>query len=93
MTRVILKGFIEVPDDDLAQVAEALPEHIEKTRNEDGCLVFQVEPDQAFKNRFNVYEEFENREAFEFHQKRVKESRWGLITTNIKRFYKINEIP
>ena len=92
MGKVILKGFIVIPDNDLERVTEALPEHIEKTRSERGCLIFNVASDQKNKNRLNVYEEFESREAFDLHQKRVKESNWGQITANAKRCYQIDEI-
>ena len=64
MTRVILKGYVIVPDDDLDAINEALPAHIVNTRAEDGCLLFNVTQDVNKKNRFNVHEEFINKESF-----------------------------
>lgn len=89
MPKVILQGYILVLDDDLDNVEEALPEHIESTQREAGCLVFTVTKDKTDPNRFNVYEEFVDREAFEKHQQRVQESRWGKTTKNVTRQYEI----
>ncbi|NOY41081.1 MAG: antibiotic biosynthesis monooxygenase [Planctomycetes bacterium] len=92
MPRIVLSGYISVPAADLHAVRQALPEHIEMTRAESGCLVFKVEEDPAEPGRFSVYEEFENRNAFEFHQARVQASDWGQISRNVKRHYKIDEL-
>lgn len=80
MPKVILRGFIEVPDADLELIQSELPLHIDLTRKELGCMSFSVERDQKFSNRFNVHEVFVSQEAFEHHQTRVKESRWGAVT-------------
>lgn len=91
LPKVTLQGYIIVTDDDLALVQAALPEHSALTRKEEGCLVFRVSPDTENKNRFNVYEEFVNRSAFEAHQDRVKNSPWGQVTVNVERHYQISE--
>lgn len=91
MSKVILDGFIIVPDDDLSAVKEALIDHRNLTHNEPGCLVFEVTQRQGDSNRFDVYEEFVNKSAFEFHQKRVKASFWGEVTVNVTRHYKVFE--
>ncbi|WP_338036120.1 putative quinol monooxygenase [Halomonas binhaiensis] len=72
-------------------VKQELPVHIELTRSEPGCLVFVVTPDKSHPNRFAVYEEFADREAFDTHQARVKNSRWGRVTSNAERHYEIIE--
>jgi len=90
LSKVILQGYILVLDDDLDNVEEALPEHIQLTKQEAGCLVFSVTKDEADPNRFNVYEEFADPEAFEKHQQRVRESRWGAITANVSRHYEVS---
>ncbi|EPR4995117.1 putative quinol monooxygenase, partial [Vibrio navarrensis] len=41
--------------------------------------------------RFDVYEEFVDKVAFEQHQKRVKASRWGKVTVSVERHYEIFE--
>jgi (4S)-4-hydroxy-5-phosphonooxypentane-2,3-dione isomerase len=37
-SKVILKGYVIVPSEDLDAVQKALPAHIEKTREEAGCF-------------------------------------------------------
>ena len=89
MSKVILSGHIVVIESELASVRNALLIHIEATRAEDGCIVFNVEEHTAEVGRFDVYEEFEDSDAFRFHQKRVRESDWGSITKNVVRHYSV----
>ena len=91
MSKIILQGHIIVPDIALSSVEAELPTHIELTLQEEGCLVFQVTQDLENNNVFNVYEEFIDRDAFEAHKKRVKESRWGKVTVNVERYYQVSE--
>ena len=91
MKKVTLKGYVLVPEKDLSGVMAELPKHIELTLKEKGCLVFQVTQDSEDKNRLNVYEEFIDREAFDFHQARAKSSNWGEVSKNLKKFYHIQE--
>ena len=91
MSKVTLKGFITVPEKDLSVVKEELINHRNLTQNEAGCLVFEVAQSESNPNRFYVYEEFINKSAFEFHQKRVKDSYWGEVTVNVERHYEIFE--
>lgn len=92
MGRVILSGHIEVPEMELEVVTEALKQHIELTRSEPGCLVFEVSQSSDSPTHFKVYEEFVDKTAFEFHQTRVKESYWGQVTENVTRSYIIEEL-
>lgn len=92
MAKVILKGYIIVPLEDLNAVIEALPIHIEKTTQEAGCLVFRVLQDQQQSNRFTVHEEFVDKESFDVHQDRVKGSKWGDVSANIERHYHVNQV-
>ena len=64
MKEVILSGFIIVPESDLAAVREALPRHMAATKAEPGCIVFSVKEHEREPGRFEVYEEFESKEAF-----------------------------
>jgi quinol monooxygenase YgiN len=89
VNKIVLKGYIIVPDSDLAVVKAELPVHIELTRKEEGCLVFEVIQDEVENNKFHVYEEFVNEAAFTNHQQRVRSSKWGAITKNIERYYEI----
>lgn len=89
MPKVILEGYILIPDSDLELVKEALISHIEHTRQETGCTLFNVKQDIENPNRFNVYEEFTDQTAFESHQQRVSQSEWGKVTVNVERFYTV----
>ncbi|MCB1176361.1 MAG: antibiotic biosynthesis monooxygenase [Leptospiraceae bacterium] len=91
MKKIILKGYILVPKKDLDKIKLELLNHIELTKKEKGYLVFEVSQDKNELNKFNVYEEFINEEAFEIHQKRVIESKWGEITKDCKRYYEVRE--
>ncbi|MCW8347085.1 antibiotic biosynthesis monooxygenase [Vibrio sp. ZSDZ65] len=91
MSKVILKGHIVVPIETRKEVVEALVIHKKLTLKEEGCLVFEVEPDEHDQARFHVYEEFRDRFAFERHQARVKASEWGKVTVNVIRHYQIIE--
>lgn len=92
MPKVILKGYIVVPSEDLVAVQKELPNHIERTRQEKGCLFFDVSQDEGSINRFSVHEEFIDKKSFSDHQERVRNSKWGTVSKNIERHYHINEI-
>ncbi len=91
MPKVKLSGFIIVPEGDLDVVLSELPNHIDLTRNEPGCISFQVRQSETDPHRFDVNETFESRAAFELHQARVRTSRWGAVTSNVARHYEIEE--
>lgn len=93
MPKVILTGRIIVPDSDLDSVIAALPTHINLSRNEKGCLKFEVIQSAEDKNIFNVYEEFVDKASFQCHQKRVRDSAWGRISANAERHYEVRERP
>ncbi len=88
---ITLSGYILVEESEFESIRQALLAHIQATRAEAGCLVFDVEESATEKRRFDVYEQFVDRAAFEFHQKRVQESPWGTVSKNAKRFYTIEE--
>jgi quinol monooxygenase YgiN len=92
MSKIVLSGHIVVPKTDLDRVREALPEHITLTLQEQGCIKFEVTQKSSSPNELDVYEEFINKEAFEYHQTRVKESEWGKITLEVKRYYSVTEV-
>lgn len=91
MPKVTLSGYIVVSAEDLDAVLRELPSHIELTRNEPGCNVFNVIQDQSDNLIFHVHEEFEDRTAFDSHQSRVQSSVWGRVTSNVQRHYQITE--
>ena len=65
--------------------------HIIDTRAEQGCLKFELIQSQQDKYTFLVDELFENKDAFQEHQKRVLLSKWGRLTRNAKRNYQVIE--
>lgn len=88
-SKIVLQGYIVVPVDELAGILEALKTHIELTRAEPGCLVFDVMQDGDDQCRFDVYEEFVDKAAFETHQQRIADSDWGQVTHNVERHYEV----
>lgn len=93
MTKVILQGFILVADSELEIVKNELVTHKRLTLEESGCLKFEVTATESNPNKFNVYEEFVNQAGFDNHQARVKLSKWGQVTKNVERHYKITHCP
>ncbi|MBD0785754.1 antibiotic biosynthesis monooxygenase [Vibrio sp. Y2-5] len=91
MSKVVLKGFILVPETDLDAVKQELINHKRLTLQEQGCLVFEVVENADNPQRFDVYEEFLDRASFEHHQQRVKASYWGKVTRDVERYYEIVE--
>lgn len=91
MAKVTLKGFIEVPSSDLDGVQAELNTHRQLTLEEPDCITFKVTQDKTAPCRFDVYEEFIDRKAFEEHQQRVASSDWGKLTRNVKRHYDVFE--
>ncbi|MDF1645238.1 MAG: antibiotic biosynthesis monooxygenase [Pseudomonadales bacterium] len=91
MSTITLQGYIIVPDSDIELVKQELPNHIKRTKNEKGCLLFEVTQDLNHINRFSVYEQFVDQASFAFHQKRVANSAWGKVTVNVERHYEITE--
>ncbi|RXJ60031.1 putative quinol monooxygenase [Candidatus Marinarcus aquaticus] len=91
MSKVTLKGFILVPESELELVKNELVNHKRLTLEESGCITFSVIQNSEDALRFDVYEEFTDKVAFEQHQKRVKASHWGKVTVNVERHYEIFE--
>lgn len=89
MSKVVLKGYILVPNIDLEILKQELVTHIELTRQELGCLVFDISQDKSNASKFIVYEEFVDKYAFDKHQQRVKDSKWGNVTKSVERHYQV----
>lgn len=92
MKKIILSGSILVAIDELESIRKSLPLHIAQTRSEPGCIVFEVEESRKELGRFEVYEEFDSKAAFERHHRRVRDSQWGVVSKNVIRNYAIKEI-
>ncbi len=91
MSKVVLKGFILVPERDLYAVTHELINHTRLTKLEPGCLEFRVTQSKSVATRFDVYEEFVDKAAFEAHQQRIKSSTWAEVSANVTRHYQIIE--
>jgi quinol monooxygenase YgiN len=89
MSKVTLSGHIEVPAVELATITVALEKHMALTREEPGCIVFEVVQDSEEPTMFSVYEEFVDQAAFDSHQNRVLASSWSEATKNVVRHYKV----
>ena len=89
MSKVTLSGQIEVPAVELAKITVALEKHMALTREEPGCIVFEVVQDSEEPTMFSVYEEFVDQAAFDSHQNRVLASSWSEATKNVVRHYKV----
>ncbi|MGP0171632.1 putative quinol monooxygenase [Pseudomonas sp. NCHU5208] len=91
MAKVTLKGYILVPEKDLQEVRRELINHRRLTLEESGCISFTVTESVENPLRFDVFEEFVDRQAFDFHQARVRASRWGQVTVDVARHYEVFE--
>lgn len=83
-----LEGHIDVPEDRIAQVSEALKDHIKLTREEEGCIFFNVDACSEVEGRFLVSEAFVDEAAFQFHQQRAGASPWAEASKDVPRDYK-----
>lgn len=91
MNKVKLVGYVIAADEDLENIVAELPRHIELTLQEEDCLAFEVTQDFKNRNKFNVYEEFTDQEAFEKHQARARSTRWAEVSKNLERHYHTQE--
>lgn len=89
---VRLRGFLRcLSKDDVELVRRHLPEHLRLTREEPGCISFEVsETDDPLI--WQVEELFADRAAFDFHQRRTRASEWFMATSAIPRDYEITTL-
>ena len=89
---VTLTGFLICRSlEEADRVSELLPQHIRLSRAELGCVRFEVWRSRSDPVRYAVYELYTNRETFEAHQKRSRDSEWFRATQHIPRDYRITE--
>lgn len=74
---------------EVAIVAQHLPEHVELTRAEPGCVMFEVRQTEN-PLVWQVDELFDDADAFAAHQDRVAASEWGRATAGIERRYTVD---
>lgn len=86
---VTLTGWIAVPPAEAERLRPLLEEHIRLTREEPGCLAFEVSRNRVDPGRLDVAERFRDRAALDDHQRRVAESAWGAATRHLLRHYRV----
>lgn len=92
MSAIELSGRLTCANGDEADIVrQHLPQHIELTRAEPGCLRFDVEP-TANPLIWTVRERFVDQAAFDAHQSRVRASDWGRVTSGIARDYVVEVV-
>ncbi len=86
---VRLSGRLVCTDEEQCDlVRQYLPEHVRLTRQEQGCLSFEVvQSDHPLI--WSVDELFVDQAAFDAHQARTKASEWARRTAGIRRDYEI----
>lgn len=84
---VTLTGTITAPPEAQEAVAAALPLHITLTRQEPGCLQFEVTPDPEVAGRYQVFERFAKEADFNHHQARAGASDWAKASATCARDY------
>lgn len=67
------------------------PAHMALSRAEPGCLSFQID-DTDDPLVFDVLESFRDREAFDAHQARTRESPWFAVTRGVLRDFRVEEL-
>ena len=72
-------------------VRRFLPEHIQLTKNEPGCVRFDVQ-ETSDPLIWTVEELFVDQKSFDAHQERTKQSQWAAETAAIVRQYEIQEV-
>ena len=86
---IYLSGHFDVAKQHIQETLLLLPEHIKLSREEKGCLDFRVTQSKKTEGRFQVFEKFNSKRAYLYHQKRIKNSKWKNIMTKLKRDYEI----
>ena len=89
--KIKIVGHLDIPPDIFPAVKAALPAHIDLTRAEPGCLMFDVKICTTIAGRLLVEEIFVDKAAFDAHQKRAKGTAWHDITKGLSRHYTISK--
>ena len=89
--KLSVSGHIDVPLNEVAEFEVLLADHIRLTREEPGCLVFEIVPISKFPGRYSVTEHFVDRAAFEVHTQRTRNSPWWSKTQHIPRHLTISD--
>ncbi|MDY7105397.1 MAG: antibiotic biosynthesis monooxygenase [Actinomycetota bacterium] len=82
---VRLTGTITIPVGEQPGLRPLLDEHVRLTRDEPGCVEFEVVQDAERPDVFLVRELFLDESAFAFHQTRGAASPWGRASAHLQR--------
>lgn len=92
MSEIHLTGLLVCATEKEAQiVSRHLPDHVTLTRDEPGCISFDVIQTDA-PLVWSVEERFVDQAVFERHQRRVAGSEWGRVTAGIERRYSVDGV-
>lgn len=83
--QVRLIGTIIIPQNQQTQLVPLLHEHIALTRQEPGCLHFDVTQDDSSPEVFHVAELFTDEAAFSAHQANGAARAWGPASAALAR--------
>ena len=87
MTVIRLTGTLRCAPAEADTVRAALPRHLRLTRDEPGCMAFDVT--ETAPCVFSVSERFADRAAFEAHQVRTRASDWWRVTGHMTRDFRL----
>lgn len=85
---VALTGTIIIPTDRQAALLPLLEDHKNLTRQEPGCLKFDVTQDEQDATLFHVDELFQDEPAFAHHQSAGATRPWGPASKDLARDFK-----
>lgn len=83
--QIQLTGTITIPLDAQAQLVPLLDDHIAQTRQEPGCLKFEVTQDAGDLALFHVNELFSDEASFAQHQTLGAARPWGTASADLVR--------
>ncbi|GAA3877240.1 putative quinol monooxygenase [Celeribacter arenosi] len=90
--RVSLTGQFKCPPAEVPFIRKALERHIVLTRQEPGCLHFDVSEDAETVGLFHVTELFVDGAAFEHHGTRTRESQWWKASGHLPRAFTVKQL-
>ncbi len=91
MGKVVVSGQIYVPLRSLDEIRRAIEIHVELSRAEEGCLMFDLIESLEEPGRFDLYEEFVDMNAFEQHKLRAETSEWAEVSKEVQRDFEVQQ--
>jgi quinol monooxygenase YgiN len=85
MSKILLTGTMRCEPDEVDEVVSLIETHIGLTRDEPGCLSFELWQDELDPCNFHMSEVFRSEDAFTKHQDRTHSSHWGRLTRHMQR--------